>query len=138
MGKSFFKKLILLCLLFTGMNIIGQEERKISTLDFVQVLNNNKAEALYYYQNNWLELRKKAVEKGYIASFDFLETEPTPENPINFILITTYLEKDDFEKREENFAELIKERGGLQLLNEIKPEEFRKTLFSHEKAFHLF
>lgn len=48
------------------------------------------------------------------------------------ILVTTYADREQFEKREEHFQELIKEKGELELLNEKKPSEFRRTLFSKD------
>jgi hypothetical protein len=131
------KHFILLCLLLTGLTSEAQQNQKISTLEFVEILNGKRAEALYYYQNNWVKLREKAVEKGYIDSYELLETEPEPENPVSLILITTYVGEDQFEKREDHFSELIKEKGGLDLLNDKNPGDFRKIILGHSKAVHL-
>jgi len=78
------------------------------------------------------KLRKTAVKKNYIDSYQFLETKPTKEAPFNFIIITTYKNKIQFDAREEHFQELIKAKGKLELLNNKKPGEFRKTLFSKD------
>ena len=110
---------------------------KITSLDFVQIQNDNKAEALYYYQNNWKLLRESAIEKGYIHSFQFLEVEPTEDAPFHIILITNYGNEEQFAKREEHFSELIEARGDLRLMNEKKPGEFRKILFSKEESINL-
>lgn len=112
-------------------------QNKITSVDFVQIQNDNKAEALYYYQNNWKLLRESAIEKGYIHSFQFLEVEPTEEAPFHIILITNYGNEEQFAKREEHFSKLIKARGDLRLMNEKKPGEFRKILFSKEKSINL-
>ncbi|MFV8225651.1 hypothetical protein [Christiangramia aquimixticola] len=131
------KHLLLLCLLLTGLTSEAQQNQKISTLEFVEILNENRSEALYYYQNNWAKLRERAMAKGYIASYELLETEPGPENPVSLILITTYADEAQFEKREDHFSELIREKGGLELLNDKKPGEFRKIHSGHAKAMHL-
>ena len=131
------KKLFTAILLFVSVLVFAQDQ-KISTIDFVQVLNDNKEEAIFYYENNWLELRKMAVDKGYIVSYSILETEPTDEAPFHLVLQTTYPNKDAFDMAEERFQELIKERGPLQLLNDKKTGEFRKILFSKMDAKHLF
>ena len=114
----------------------GQQEDRISTIDFVQVLNDNKEEVIYYYQNNWRVLREMAIKKGYIHSFQLLET-PIDGEPFQFMLITTYKNEEQYDLREDHFAELIEERGALKLLNNKKPGEFRKILFSKEMVKHL-
>ncbi len=106
-------------------------------MDFVQVVDKNTKEAIFYYENNWKVLREMALEKDYIASFQLLETTPTESEPFQFILITTYKDKEQYELREAHFSELIQERAELKLLNEKKPGEFRKTLFSREMVIHL-
>lgn len=118
--------------MIVSVNAYSQKNTKISTIDFVQVLNNNKKEVLYYYKNNWEILRKMAVTKGYIESYQFLKTTPTKEAPFSFMLITTYKNKAQFDKREPHFQELIKAKGKLKLLNDKKPGEFRKVLFGKD------
>ena len=65
---------VILTTLFFGIYFIcqAQQSDKNSTLDFVQILNNNTEEALFYYQNNWRVLREKAMSKNYIESFQML------------------------------------------------------------------
>ena len=110
----------------------AQKNTKISTIDFVQVLNNNKKEVLFYYKNNWEILRKTAIKKSYINSYQLLETVPTKDAPFSIILITTYKNKCQFELKEKHFEELIKAKGKLKLLNDKKPGEFRKTIFGKD------
>lgn len=126
------KKITPLIIFIFTLSMYSQENTKISTIDFVQILNNNKKEVLYYYQNNWENLRKKAVKKDYILSYQLLETIPTNEAPFTFILITTYKNKTQFNKREFHFQELIKANGKLKLLNLKKPAEFRKVIFGKD------
>ncbi len=131
-------KIKILVLLFLVSSLsFGQDNDKISTLDFVQILNDNKEEIVFYYQNNWKILREMAIDKAYIDSFQLLETSFTEEAPFHFILITTYLNKAQYDLREERFTELIKEKGDLRLLNDKKPKEFRKILFNKENVKHL-
>ena len=56
--------------------------------------------------------------------------------PFQIMLITTYPNQVQFDKREDYFQELIKEKGPLKLLNEKKPADFRKTFFSTEMVRH--
>ena len=114
----------------------AQDNSKISTMDFVQILNENREEALYYFQNNWKALREMAISRGYIHSFDVLETPASADAPFELILITTYKNKEQYDAREEHFRELIDEKGELDLMNDKKPGEFRKTLFNKEDVTH--
>jgi len=128
----------ILLLIILGINSIsyGQQDDRITTIDFVQILDDNKDEAVYYYQNNWKILRDMAIEKGYIHSFQILETFFSEGEPFQLMLITTYTNKKQYDLREDHFRELIKEKGELNLMNEKKPDEFRKTLFRKEMVRH--
>lgn len=134
--------IFLFCLLFqtlSAQKITSQEklEKRISTMDFVEVLNGNLEETLFYYDKNWKTLRKRAIEKNYILSYELLQTPLTENSSVQVILITTYKNKEQYESREENFRKLIESSGGLKLLNDKKPNEFRKVVFNKEQVKHL-
>ncbi|WP_142783634.1 hypothetical protein [Changchengzhania lutea] len=105
-------------------------------IDYVQVLNDNNAEALFYYQNNWQALRIQAVEKGYISGYQLLETIPNETSPFSFILITTYKNQDQYNASEDNFQQLIESSDGLKLLNSKKPTDFRKVVMHNDMVKH--
>lgn len=121
-----------------GITTLGyaQENGKISTMDFVQIVDKNKAEAMYYFQNNWEVLRNMAIKKGYIHSYQFLESPIGEGEPFQFIFVTTYLNKEQYDLREKHFSALIKERGQLKLMNDKQPDAFRKSLFTKEEVRH--
>jgi len=123
-------------MLSTCTLVYGQQNEAITTIDFVQILNDNGPEAVYYFQNNWKVLRESAIKKGYIHSFQVMETPFTEDAPFHMMLITTYEDNEQYDLREVHFGELIKEMEGLKLLNEKKPNEFRKTNFSKEMVRH--
>ncbi|WP_435624364.1 hypothetical protein [Flagellimonas sp.] len=128
---------ILIGLLLVGMfGGSAQENDKISTLDFVQILDGNRDETMFYFENNWKILRQMAVERDYIHSYDVMETPFSEEAPFELILITTYKDEAQYNLRESHFRELIEERGELKLLNNKKPNEFRRTIFNKEKVKH--
>lgn len=112
-------------------------DNRISTIDFVEILNDNLEEALYYYNNNWKVLRQRAQAKNYILSYQLLQTPLSQDSKVQLLLITTYANKEQYDKREEHFKELIDARGGLKLLNDKKPNEFRKVAFFKEPVKHL-
>lgn len=124
------RTIVLVTLLTTITLAQAQENHQISTMDFVQVLNGNKAEALFYYENNWKVLRDQALKKDYIASYQLLETPISENEPFELILITTYANQKEYELAEARFETLIADKGPLQLMNSKKPGEFRKVLFN--------
>ncbi len=131
MTKShFMRNTLILILLILAVISYGQQNTQISTIDFVQILNDNNEEAIYYYQNNWTELRERAMNKGIIHSYQLLEVPATQDAPFHLMLITTYANENQFDLREEGFSRLIEEHGQLKLLNGKTPDEFRKTVFN--------
>ncbi|MBC2844087.1 hypothetical protein H7F21_03205 [Winogradskyella flava] len=129
-------KLLIITLFFSYLGF-AQTNKKITTIETVEILNNNTKEAVYYFQNNWKQLRLRALDKGYIESFQLLETSFSNETPFHFVLVTTYANKKQFEDREVHFQELIEESGNLKLLNDKKPSEFRKSVFAVDGAKHI-
>ena len=127
--------LTLLSLFFFSFGA-AQLDNRISTVEFVQILNNNKAEADYYYQNNWKILREMALQNAYIHSYELLETPFDETGPYHIVLITTYADETQYALREEHFEKLITEKGPLRLLNEKKPEVFRKRVMGKEGVRH--
>ena len=128
--------IILITLLTICSYSYGQQDERITTIGFVQILNDNKQEATYYYQNNWEVLRNMAIKKKYIHSFQILEAPISEGEPFQLMLITTYLDEKQYKLREDHFTELIEEKGALKLMNEKEPAEFRRTLFSKEMIRH--
>ncbi len=108
------------------------KEATIVTMSLVKILEGRKEEALFYFENNWKELRKKAVERGYIASFNLLVNEAADELGYDLVLSTTYANKEQYDLRESHFETLIEEHqdGGILLKNEWQPADFRKTIKS--------
>ena len=125
---------LLSALFFSCVN--AQLDDRISTIEFVQILDNNTAETDYYYQNNWKILREMALKKGYIHSYELLETPFDETGPYHRILITTYSNEKQYALRETHFEELIKEKGPLRLLNAKKPDAFRKREMGKEEVRH--
>ena len=131
------KTLFIFFFLITTKFSFSQNDTRISTIDFVQIVDDNRAEALFYYEQNWKVLREMAIEKNYIHSFEIMETPHAEDAPFHFMLITTYKDNTQYELRETHFQELIKQKGKLELLNDKKPTEFRKNLFHKENVTYL-
>lgn len=122
----------LFALVFVSVGFSQDINSKISTIDFVEILNGNREEAIFYFENNWKVLREMAIEKNQIDSYQLLEVESTSEAPFNLIMITTYKNKQQYDAREEHFQKLIAEKGELKLLNNKTPGEFRRSVYSKE------
>ena len=115
--------------LFLSSIIYAQEDQKISSMAFVQIQNDNVAEAMHYYENNWKVVRLQAQEKNYIDSYQLLKAEYSDKVPFHLILVTTFKDKTQFAAREKYFQRLIENVGELNLLNHKIPNNFRKILF---------
>lgn len=128
------KNIILILLIIVASNSFAQENQRLSTFQIIQILDNNIAEAEYYYENNWQVLREMAIKKEYIHSYQLFLTPENGDHTTEMILITTYRNENQYEKREEHFQELIKEKGELKLLNDKQPGEFRKSIMVREQV----
>ncbi len=126
------KRCIVFICLFSAMRSSGQKPLPLSVIDFVKIVGNNRAEALYYYENNWKPYRDVAVKEGYIQSYKLLTTKGDSAANFDIILITEYADSAQLKKSELHFQQIIKELrpDGPKLLNALKPEDFRANLFS--------
>lgn len=109
----------------------GQSSRAVSDIDFVKIKNGKKAEALYFYENNWKFYREIALQKGYIKSYKFFTAKPDSLANFDIVMVTEYADSIQFKKSEENFNKIIKETrpNGAKLLNDLKPADFRINLY---------
>jgi hypothetical protein len=119
------KHLITIILITITIQVIGQDNTGLATLDFVRIAEGRRAEALYFYQNNWLTFRKTAYEMGWIDHYQLLEV---PENKeYQLILITTYKNDLQYQGIESHFSSWRKSNP-VRLLNDLEPEAFRKNV----------
>lgn len=119
---------IIMCLLAHQFSF-AQKASSVIIMDFVKIKNDHIEEALYYYNNNWKILREKALERGFIKSYQMLQTKGDEKADFDLILVTEYANASQYESSEKNFEVLIQEKGALKLMNDLKPGEFRENLF---------
>ena len=121
MNKS--SLLIILCLLISTNFVYGQ---KISTINIVKVNANYEKEAMYFYNENWKEFRKLALQEGVISGFEIMRTATDSTNHFQLILITEYNDSTSFSKSEKNFEPIIKRvsPNGPKMLNKVGRKEF--------------
>lgn len=119
---------LILLLSFLSCSAWAQSKAKITVIEFVEILEDQKKEALYYYENNWKLLRVAARAEGYIDSFQMIEIAHSQELPAHLLLITNFKDKAQYEAAEGNFKKLMAGHGEMRLLNHQQPDNFRKNL----------
>ena len=102
-----------------------------STVDFVKIKDGKRAEAIYYYENNWRLYREEALRRGLIHSYELIDAKSEANSDFDLILITRYLGPVQLRDSEKNFEPILKQMrpNGPILKNEIKPADFRQSVF---------
>ncbi len=131
------KKIIFIFFAFMAQIQFAHAEGGLSTIDLVEILDGKEAEAVYFYKNNWKVLREIAVDKGYIDSFQLLKLDENSDQGYHLMLVTNYESEQQYNNREEYFQEIIEENGQPKLLNEKRPNEFRRTVNNLERIQQL-
>lgn len=136
----------LLYVLFAFQQRSTAQQQEITLMDFVKIKNGKRAEALYFYEQNWKLYREEAIKKKIIQSYQLLECNPDSTGIFDLILITVYKDSAQYAGSEENFRSILStlRPSGPRLLNELKPADFRQnvfvkinhTLFSAKKEDH--
>lgn len=127
-------KTIIIFSLFVSSIVLGQSSNSILIFDFVKIKNDNKEEALHYYNQNWKQFRIDAKKKGFIKSYDFIDSHDavSQSDDYDFILITELEDIDQLKKIEDNFQKVMREvqPDGPSFLNDKRPSDFRESVLS--------
>ena len=129
------KNLILILAFLTCITGYSQSNERVSTLEFVKIVGDNRAEAMYYYENNWKPLRELAVQRGYIESFQLVENTGD-DTSFDLVLVTNYSSHAQYDQHESRFDELMRTRGDVALLNDKQPDDFRSIVRSEKMQRH--
>lgn len=110
-----------------GNNLFGQSQG-VMLVDVMRIDKSRKAEALYYFENNWRVFREEAISQGVITGYQFYETES--DGTLEFVLITEFKDENQYANSEANFEPILKKLrpDGPIMLNDVKPAEFRKSV----------
>lgn len=102
-----------------------------TVIEFVKFKNGNRKQAEYFYENNWKLYREEAKKRNVIASFDMLPSDPEAAGSFDLMLITRYRGKEQFDNSEKGFEPILKDLrpNGPALLDAVRPDEFRETVF---------
>ena len=111
-------------------------EETISTtaydrIEYVKVLNNHEDEVLFFYENNWLVFRKYAEKHGFIEGY---EIKQVADSDYDIILTTTYKDEQQEDSIEVHFKKWMSTQSGANLLNELTPKDFRKSIKVEKQA----
>lgn len=109
----------------------AQQNQSVTVLDFVRIQAGHRAEALFYYENNWKLYRDTALARGYISAYQLLETTPDSAGNFDLVLVTMYPDSATHARSEENFRPILGtlRPGGPLLLNGLTPADFRRNVF---------
>ena len=119
---------LLIAFIFITCSSLGQT---VSIMDFIKIKDNKTKEALFFYENNWKVYREEAIKRNFIVSYKIVKTSADSIANFDLILITEYADASQYALSETHFQEIIKEirSDGPKLLNELKPNDFRKNVF---------
>jgi hypothetical protein len=129
--KYFRFVLILFELVAIGQSSAAQHNKEVTLMDFVKIKDGKKAEAMYFYENNWKLYREEALKRNIIQSYRLIEAAPDSLNNFDLILVTVYKDSAQYSKSEENFRPVLAalRPNGPALLNNLKPADFRLNVF---------
>lgn len=125
------RKILSLLAVVLVLEATGQEA-PVAVIDFVKIRDGKRAEALFFYENNWKVYRDIALQKGIIQSYELLTTTPDSAANFDLMLVTVYKDSTQWAMAEERFQGIIKEvrPAGPKLLNDLKPAAFRQNVFN--------
>lgn len=128
MNKNIF--FLLLCGLF-ATGLFAQKNAPVWAVDFVRIKSGHRAEALFFYENNWKIYRDTALARGYINGYRLLETKPDTLGNFDFVLMTAYPDSTTSAKSEEHFQPILKtlRPDGPRLMNNLQASDFRENAF---------
>lgn len=121
-------RLFLIFLPFFSLSALGQS---VTVWELVQVKAGFKGEALYFYEHNWKLYREIALKKGFIQSYRLDQSSPDSAGNCELLLVTEYKDSLAYRESENNFRGILTlaRPDGPRLLNKVKPDEFRKSVF---------
>lgn len=113
-----------------GLCLLNAQDKTddIYIIDYVKILNNNRAETLYYYENNWKYFREIAEEKSYIKSYALIDVSDRDAD-YDLILMTVFEDQAQYDEIEARFKAVMSKRtGGPKMMNNKGKNEIRKIV----------
>lgn len=105
----FIKTVIAAFFLFAAAGISAQTPKtSVWAVDFVRTKDGQQENYLKFIERNWAKARLFMKEKGIVASYRFLSIPASKDTEWDALLITEYVDRDGYEKRETVFDEYRK------------------------------
>jgi ketosteroid isomerase-like protein len=103
-------------------------------MDFFKIKPGRRAEALFFFEQNWMIFREEALRLRHISDYRLLEMSGESEAPFNLILMTEYPDSASFHASEANFAPILRalRPDGPVMMNDLKREDIFESRFSGE------
>jgi hypothetical protein len=108
--------------------------QKVSTVDIVKINSKYEKEAMYFYEQNWLEFRKEAIKQKVIIGYEMFRSATDSTNHYDLTLITSYKDEKAFKVSEDKFRPIMSKisPNGPKYLNEVKRQEFLQYVAGSE------
>lgn len=100
----------------------------VTVVEGIKILDGKRAEAVFYYENNWAHFRREAVEQELVDSFELIVAGPDNDEPVDILLITRFRDPEQYAGIEDAYERIMDGRE-LRLLNDTVPGEFRRSAF---------
>lgn len=105
----------------------------VTVVEGIKILNDHRADAVFYYQNNWAYFRRKAEEQAAIDSYELIVSDPGDGKPgdeeaVDILLITRFESAEQYADIESAYERVMAGRD-LELLSDLQPGEFRENVF---------
>lgn len=100
----------------------------VTVVEGIKILGNHRAEAIFYYENNWARFRKEASDQTAIESYELIISDAGGQDPVDILLITRFDNADQFAGVEDTYERIMGDRE-LKLLNDVQPTDFRESVF---------
>ena len=125
--KIFNKIAILSVIFLTVIGISAQTESSVWTVDVIKSNEGQQANYLQFVEQNWARARTSLKEKGFIKSYLVFAVKPEKAQPWDVMLLTEYVNRAAFDKREAIFAEVFKTQPTV-LVNGKSGREMSKII----------
>ncbi len=140
--KNFNLTAVLSLIILTAIGVSAQKTNdSVWTVDAIKTNEAQQANYLQFIEQNWAKARQRLKETGKIRSYRVLSVTPEKSQLWDVLLLTEYVNKETFAKREELFMEvfktqktvLINGKNGREMSKIVNPDLGYGQTFSSDK-----
>lgn len=126
---NFFIKTFFFVLILVTAAAAQTGQASVYAVDFVRINDGQQADYLKFIEQNWARARAFMKDKGIVASYRSLSVPATRETVWDALLITEYVGREGYERREAVFDEYRK-KNPAALVNGKTAREMSEIKFS--------